>query len=231
LSVGNLEIALQRSLQPAACALARAAPAERHARRLSSRKAVKAATPKSRVAWMSLPDILRGRLWVAMMSMGWDKRPCDPTASVAHLPGSTAWWAQRVTWYPDGCFGPYRSAQEGYSRRELAADAAVHLTGVLMGCVGALLMLERVADPACPAAVRVALGVYASSVRHAGLEPRTSPRHACYSRVRAEPRPAAGDALLLCGVQPAGRTVARLDQSVAARRPRRHAPRPNPNPN
>ena len=77
---------------------------------------------------------------------------------------SPTWWAQRVTWYPDGCFGPYRSAQEGYSRRELAADAAVHLVGVSMGCVGALLMLERVADPACPAAVRVGLCVYACSL-------------------------------------------------------------------
>ena len=77
---------------------------------------------------------------------------------------SPTWWAQRVTWYPDGCFGPYRSAQEGYSRRELAADAAVHVVGVSMGCVGALLMLERVADPACPAAVRLGLGVYACSL-------------------------------------------------------------------
>ena len=99
---------------------------------------------------------------------------------------SPAWWAQRVTWYPDGCFGPYRSAQEGYSRRELAADAAVHLTGVSMGCVGALLMLERLADPACPAAVRVGLGVYACSVCHTGLEPRTNrqgPRQVYYSHI------------------------------------------------
>ena len=92
------------------------------------------------------------------MAAAWKQRPWRHK--------SPAWWAQRVTWYPDGCFGPYRSAQEGYSRRELAADAAVHLTGVSMGCVGALLMLERVADPACPAAVRLGLGVYACSVRH-----------------------------------------------------------------
>ena len=98
---------------------------------------------------------------------------------------SPAWWAQRVTWYPDGCFGPYRSAQEGYSRRELAADAAVHLTGVSMGCVGALLMLERLADPACPAAVRLGLGVYACSVRHhrarTPAEQGSNPRQVCYS--------------------------------------------------
>ena len=77
---------------------------------------------------------------------------------------SPAWWAQRIPWYPDGCFGPYRSAQDGYSRRELAADGAVHLVGVFMGFAGALRMLVRLSDPACPAAVRVGLGVYAGSL-------------------------------------------------------------------
>jgi len=80
------------------------------------------------------------------------------------LAKSPAWWAQRIAWYPDGCFGPYRSAQEGYSRRELAVDGIVHLVGVLMGCVGAVLMLVRISDPACPAVVRAGLGVYACSL-------------------------------------------------------------------
>ena len=43
------------------------------------------------------------------------------------------YWKQRITWYPDGCFGPYRSAADGYSRREIAADAAVHALGVACG--------------------------------------------------------------------------------------------------
>ena len=54
-----------------------------------------------------------------------------------------SWWAQRVAWYPTGCFGPYRSPEVGYSRRELAADAAVHLVGVVLGFVcGAALLLK-----------------------------------------------------------------------------------------
>ena len=47
-----------------------------------------------------------------------------------------SWWRERIAWYPDGCFGPYRPSNVGYSRRELAADGAVHILGVLLGCIG-----------------------------------------------------------------------------------------------
>jgi len=56
---------------------------------------------------------------------------------------TTSWWKERLTWYPDGCFGPYRSASEGYSRRELAADFAVHAIGLLLGTGGSVLLLLR----------------------------------------------------------------------------------------
>jgi len=52
--------------------------------------------------------------------------------------------ADEVPVVPRGCFGPYRSAALGYSRRELACDFAVHAIGITGGLCGAVLLLMRV---------------------------------------------------------------------------------------
>ena len=74
------------------------------------------------------------------------------------------WWAQRVAWYPTGCFGPYRSPEVGYSRRELAADAAVHLVGVVLGFVCGAALLLKVNVRECPSTVAFAVGIYVASL-------------------------------------------------------------------
>jgi hypothetical protein len=45
------------------------------------------------------------------------------------------WWREPIPWYPDVAFGPYRKMElhGGYSRRELAFDAAIHALGVFLG--------------------------------------------------------------------------------------------------
>ena len=75
-----------------------------------------------------------------------------------------SWWAERIAWYPTGCFGPYRGPEVGYSRRELAADAAVHLLGVTLGCIGSVLLLLRVTMHDCPSLVAFSVGCYAASL-------------------------------------------------------------------
>ena len=45
-------------------------------------------------------------------------------------------------WYPDNCFGPYRPERLGYSRRELCADAVVHLVGIVAFSAGAGALLH-----------------------------------------------------------------------------------------
>jgi hemolysin III len=64
----------------------------------------------------------------------------------ARSPGTAYWLKERLPWYPDGCFGPYRSTTEGYSRRELAADFTVHAIGVALGLVGSAMLLSRTRD-------------------------------------------------------------------------------------
>ena len=59
----------------------------------------------------------------------------SPDAFVVELTRSDNFWTQRVRWYPDDCFGPYRAERLGYSRRELCADALVHLVGIVAFCV------------------------------------------------------------------------------------------------
>lgn len=54
-----------------------------------------------------------------------------------------SYWKETLPWYPDGCFGPYRSAKLGYSRRELAADFSVHIFGMCAGSVGVVLLSIR----------------------------------------------------------------------------------------
>tara|TARA_B110001452_G_scaffold150630_1_gene125361 strand:+ start:1989 stop:2651 length:663 start_codon:yes stop_codon:yes gene_type:complete len=52
----------------------------------------------------------------------------------------------------------------GYSRRELAADAAVHLVGMLLGSVSGVVLLLRVAVPECPQPVAAAVAMYVGSL-------------------------------------------------------------------
>mmetsp|Transcript_7217 Transcript_7217/g.12183 ORF Transcript_7217/g.12183 Transcript_7217/m.12183 type:complete len:249 (-) Transcript_7217:330-1076(-) len=70
------------------------------------------------------------------------------------------YWAQRIAWYPAGCFGPYRTPDRGYSRREIAADAAVHLIGVVLGSIGVVALLFRTLLHKHPPEVVVAVAVY-----------------------------------------------------------------------
>ena len=74
------------------------------------------------------------------------------------------YWTKRITWYPDGCFGPYRSAATGYSRRELAADATVHAVGCMGGTAGAVLLIHRVLVADTPLVLVIGIVVYALSL-------------------------------------------------------------------
>ena len=66
----------------------------------------------------------------------------SPDAFVVELTRSENFWTQRVRWYPDNCFGPYRAERLGYSRRELCADALVHLVGIVAFSAGAGALLH-----------------------------------------------------------------------------------------
>lgn len=76
-----------------------------------------------------------------------------------------SYWRTRIPWYPPGCFGPYRSK---YTRRELAADAAVHAVGCLGGLVAAARLVARTClsdgDEAAPAPLVAGVVVYAASL-------------------------------------------------------------------
>jgi hemolysin III len=74
-----------------------------------------------------------------------------------------SYWKERIPWYPDGCFGPYR-VKDGYSRRELVADGMVHGLGIVAGCVAFSAMLVNIFlyDP--PLQVAIALVVYCCSL-------------------------------------------------------------------
>lgn len=56
------------------------------------------------------------------------------------------WWMKRFRWYPGGCMGPYRSATIGYSRRELIADAILHINSITIGCIGLAVLAWRIAN-------------------------------------------------------------------------------------
>lgn len=73
-------------------------------------------------------------------------------------------WKQRIPWYPDGCFGLYRMASEGYTRRELLADAAIHTLGVVGGLLGVGALLERVAIHKPPVEVALSIALYSVSL-------------------------------------------------------------------
>ena len=42
--------------------------------------------------------------------------------------------------------GPYRSATIGYSRRELIADAILHINSITIGCIGLAVLAWRIAN-------------------------------------------------------------------------------------
>lgn len=73
-------------------------------------------------------------------------------------------WCDKIPWYPDGCFGPYRGATIGYSRRELAADGMVHVCGVAFGLLGVGALLATVVLSKPPTAVGLSLGLYGASL-------------------------------------------------------------------
>jgi hemolysin III len=75
------------------------------------------------------------------------------------------YWRQSIAWYPDGCFGPYRSEALGYTRRELAADGAVHAVGFLLALGGvAALLLGVATESTLPAPVSCSICVYGASL-------------------------------------------------------------------
>jgi len=69
----------------------------------------------------------------------------------------------RLPWYHDSCFGPYRSNEEGYSRRELAADGTIHVIGVLFGIVGSAALMTNSILHWPPFEMRISLLVYCAS--------------------------------------------------------------------
>jgi len=77
---------------------------------------------------------------------------------------SSAYWRVRLPWYPDGCFGPYRSATLGYSRRELLADFCVHAIGLMGGVVCSLLLGFRAMQSALPLQMVLSLAVYSAAL-------------------------------------------------------------------
>jgi len=75
---------------------------------------------------------------------------------------AVSYWRQRIEWYPNGCFGPYRTT--GYSRRELAADMFVHVLGVVAGLVSVGALVTTLMFGAPPAEVVVSVCVYNASL-------------------------------------------------------------------
>jgi len=81
--------------------------------------------------------------------------PCEEDAE--------GYWCKRLPWYPNGCFGPYRSSEQGYSRRELAADGAIHVIGVLSGIVGSAALVTSSIVHQSPLEIKLSLVVYCAS--------------------------------------------------------------------
>jgi len=77
---------------------------------------------------------------------------------------SSYWWKESIPWYPEGIFGPYRSPEIGYSRRELCVDGIVHAAGVALGFVGVGALLTMLVVKRPPKEIVVALVVYCASL-------------------------------------------------------------------
>jgi len=87
-----------------------------------------------------------------------------PSESNSIIMRHKSYWRATIPWYPDGCFGPYRSEAKGYSRRELAADGAVHTVGMLLALCGVAALLFRVANSSLPAHLAASICVYGVSL-------------------------------------------------------------------
>lgn len=75
-----------------------------------------------------------------------------------------SYWRQSISWYPDGCFGPYRSEAKGYTRRELAADGAVHAVGMLLALCGVAALFSVITSSTLPVHVSFSVCVYGASL-------------------------------------------------------------------
>jgi hemolysin III len=90
---------------------------------------------------------------------------CDSEigASMASTLDCPSYWKQRIPWYPDGCFGPYR-VKDGYSRRELVADGMVHAIGIVAGIGAIVAMILNISVYRPPWQVTISLAVYCCSL-------------------------------------------------------------------
>ena len=86
-------------------------------------------------------------------------RPSQPPPSLAaarHQPPTpprSKWWSVRTRWY-------LTRGVRHYSRREVAADAAVHLASLAFAAVAAAKLVTRMQEPGLPEAMRRALSAY-----------------------------------------------------------------------
>ena len=80
-----------------------------------------------------------------------ERRSADSVVARLDEDLTTSYWHTKIPWYPNGCFGPYRSPSVGYSRRELAADGLVHAIGLVGGAVAIVYLLATMDDEQLPA--------------------------------------------------------------------------------
>jgi hemolysin III len=73
------------------------------------------------------------------------------------------YWAERIPWYPEGCFGPYR-VKDGYSRRELLADGIVHIIGIMGGCFAFGMLISHISQDEVDPQIAIAVIVYGFSL-------------------------------------------------------------------
>lgn len=83
------------------------------------------------------------------------------TQPLLHKP---SYWEEYIPWYPDGCFGPYRSNKIGYSRRELVADMAIHVVGLVVGFAGCIALLMTASENDVSLELQQSLKVYCVSL-------------------------------------------------------------------
>lgn len=79
-------------------------------------------------------------------------------------PNPPTYWEERIPWYPDGCFGPYRANIDGYSRRELLADGIVHVVGVMGGCIGFGMLISHIVADESNTELAISVVVYGFSL-------------------------------------------------------------------
>lgn len=94
-------------------------------------------------------------------------RTCFPTM-VPPLERADAatrgYWEERIPWYSDGKVSTSRISAGGYSRREIAADAMVHVAGLILGSLGICGMLVSSQAHRSSTEVSISLCVYGVSL-------------------------------------------------------------------